>query len=45
LEKSKTAESPPLTEDEIADVDEFYSNKNDHKICSLAELLDELHSE
>ncbi|NOJ27974.1 MAG: hypothetical protein DA330_08210 [Nitrososphaera sp.] len=44
LAKSKT-ESAPLSDEEILDIDEFYSNKSDHKIRSLDELLEELHSD
>jgi hypothetical protein len=43
---SKTKiESPPLSEEEINDIKEFYANKKDHKIHNLDDLLDELHSD
>jgi hypothetical protein len=45
LEKAKPIESPPLSEEEIKDIKEFYANKKDHKIRTLDEILEELHSE
>ncbi len=33
-----------LTMEEVRDVKEFYASKNDHKIRTLKELLDELNS-
>lgn len=38
-------DSPPLTEDEIADIEYFYSHPEEHKTYTLKELLEELHSD
>lgn len=35
---------PPLTAEEIKDVEDFYSHPEDHKVGTLKELLGELHS-
>lgn len=37
-------DSPPLTAEEIKDVEDFYSHPEDHKVGTLKELLGELHS-
>lgn len=39
------ADSPPLTTEEIKDIEDFYSHMKDHKVGTLKELLDELHSD
>lgn len=39
------ADSPPLTAEEIKDVEDFYSHPEDHKVGTLKELLEELHSD
>ena len=41
----KQIDSPPLSDEEIADIKEFYSNPKDHKVGTLKKLLDELHSD
>lgn len=39
------ADSPPLTAEEIKDIEDFYSHSEDHKVGTLKELLEELHSD
>ena len=35
-------DSPPLTYEEIKDVEDFYNHPEDHKVGTLKELLEEL---
>ncbi len=41
----KQIDSPPLSDEEIADIKEFYNNPQDRKVVTLKELLEELHSD
>ncbi len=40
---TKQLESPPLSDEEIRDIKEFYAHPEGHKKGTLQELLDELH--
>ena len=37
--------SPPLSAEEIKDIDDFYAHPEEHKVGTINELLAELHSE
>ena len=37
-------DSPPLTDEELKDVEDFYGHPENHKVGTLKELLEELHS-
>ena len=37
--------SPPLSAEEIKDIDDFYAHPEEHRVSTLNELLAELHSE
>lgn len=37
-------DSPPLTDDELKDVKDFYSHPENHKVGTLKELLEELYN-
>ncbi len=41
----KQIESPPLSDEEIKDVEEFYRHPEDHTVGTLKKLLEELHSD
>jgi hypothetical protein len=43
MSKTKQVDSPPLSDEEIDDIEEFYLHPEDHKIGSLDDLLKELH--
>lgn len=45
MSKTKQIDSPPLSDEEIRDIEEFYNHPKDHKVGTLTELLDELHSD
>ena len=45
MSDTKHIESPPLSDEEIKDIKEFYSYPDEHKTGTLQELLDELHSD
>ncbi len=45
MSDTKQVDSPPLTDEEIKDIKEFYSNPKDHKVGTLKELLEELHGD
>lgn len=38
-------DSPPLTVEEIKDVEDFYNHPEDHKAGTLKELLEDLHND
>ena len=38
------ANSPPLSDEEIKDIDYFYNHPEEHRVLTLKELLEELHS-
>ena len=38
------ADSPPLSDEEIKDIDYFYNHPEEHRVLTLKELLEELHS-
>lgn len=38
-------DSPPLTDEGISDIEDFYSHSEDHKVGTLKELLEKLHSD
>ena len=40
-----TQTHPPLSDEEIRDIKEFYSYPDEHKTGTLQELFDELHSD
>jgi len=42
---AQQTDSPPLTEDEIADIEYFYSHPEEHKTYTLEELLEELRND
>ena len=37
-------DSPPLTAEEVKDIEDFYNHPEDHNVGTLKELLEELHS-
>ncbi len=45
MPETKQIDSPPLTDEEIKDIKEFYKHPEDHKVGTLKELLEELHSD
>ncbi len=43
MSKIKQIDSPPLTDEEIADIKEFYAHPEEHRVVTLEECLKELH--
>ena len=45
MPEAKQIDSPPLSDEEIKDIEEFYAHPEDRKIVTFDELLEELHSD
>ena len=43
--KAGQIDSPPLSSEEIADIEEFYNNPKDRRVVTLTELLAELNGD
>ena len=43
MSDTEQIESPPLSDEEIKDIKEFYAHPEDRKIVTFDELLEELH--